>query len=247
MPTTETAKTVPETPAASGGQRASLASDVYERLRDLIVSLRLSPGSPLSESDLTVRLKASRTPIRQALHRLQHEGFIVATRVGSTTRMQVAPLTIEDMRELHAILGVLEGLAARGAAALPDVRRRELAQAMRHINDELRKAWKAGPGKMREAQDLHIAFHRSFVEAGAPPRLRAVLNALQPQVERYERVYTAAFAAEFGESLEEHEQIIDAIAAGKPDEAERAAVLNWRRGTDRYVKIVKRFGERGTW
>lgn len=227
--------------------RPTLADEVYRQLRDLIVALKLSPGTPLSESDLTVRLGVSRTPIREALQRLHREGFAVVQHVGTISRMLVAPMTIDDMRELHAILSALEGLAARAAAQLPDSERTALAERMAHLNLELRSAWKAGAQRVRDAQDLHVQFHRAFAEAAAGPRLRAELDAIQPQVERYERVYTAALANEFGESLAEHEVIVEAIAAGDPDAAERAVVTNWRRGTERYAQIVHHLGERGSW
>ena len=227
--------------------RRSLADRVYRQLRDLIVSLKLSPGSTLSETDLTGRLGVSRTPLRQALHRLQREGFVFVTRAGSVARLVVAPLTTEDMRELHAILGVLEGLAAREAAAQPEKRRTSLARRLRQLNDELRRAWREGPLRVRDAQDLHVQFHRAFVESAAGRRLRAELDSLQPQVERYERVYTAALASEFEDSLVEHDGIIAAIDAGDADAAERAVVTNWRRGTDRYTRIVASLGERGNW
>jgi DNA-binding GntR family transcriptional regulator len=227
--------------------RSTLADDVYRQLRDLIVALKLSPGTPLSESDLTVRLGVSRTPIREALQRLHREGFAVVQHVGTISRMLVAPMTIEDMRELHGILSALEGLAARAAAQLPDADRSALASRMADVNRQLRAAWKAGPQRVRDAQDLHVQFHRAFAEAAAGPRLRAELDAVQPQVERYERVYTAALGSEFGESLTEHELIVAAIDSGNADEAERAVVTNWRRGTERYAQIVHHLGERGSW
>lgn len=230
-----------------GTPKQTLADDVHRQLRDLIVALKLSPGTPLSESDLTKRLGVSRTPIREALQRLHQEGFAVVSQVGSVSRMVVAPLTIDDMRELHAILSVLEGLAARAAAQLPDGPRRALAALMADLNRELRAAWKAGAPRMRDAQDLHVRFHRAFVEAAAGRRLLWELDAIQPQVERYERVYTGALASEFRESLEEHDQMVAAIAQGNPDEAERTVINNWRRGTERYVKIVQNLGERGSW
>jgi DNA-binding GntR family transcriptional regulator len=227
--------------------KETLADEVHRQLRDLIVALKLSPGTSLSESELTMRLGVSRTPIREALQRLHQEGFAVVHHVGAISRMVVAPMTVEDMRELHAILSALEGLAARAAAQLPDAARQALAGRMANINTDLRAAWKAGPQRVRSAQDLHVQFHRTCAEAAAGPRLLAELNAIQPQVERYERVYTAALAPEFSESLLEHEQIVAAIAAGDADEAERAVIKNWRRGTERYAQIVHHLGERGSW
>ncbi|HUG55109.1 MAG TPA: GntR family transcriptional regulator [Vicinamibacteria bacterium] len=230
-----------------GKPQEGLGRDAYEQIRDLIVALKLSPGAPLSESDLTLRLGVSRTPIRQALHRLEQEGFVVAHRHGSISRLCVAPLTIEDMKELHAIFSALEGLAARSVAQLPEAPRLAVAAAMRRLNQDLRAAWQARPGRMRDAQDLHVRFHRTLDEAVTGRRLSGELRALQPQVERYERVYTAALVVEFAEALQEHDEMIEAIAKGDADGAERATIGNWRRGSERYARIVQDLGERGTW
>jgi DNA-binding GntR family transcriptional regulator len=238
---------VAKKPAKRGKPQAGLGRDAYEQIRDLIVALKLSPGAPLSESDLTQRLGVSRTPIRQALHRLEQEGFVVVQRHGSIARLCVAPLTLEDMRELHAIFSALEGLAARSVAQLPEAPRRELATRLRQINEDLRAAWQARPGRMRDAQDLHVRFHRTLDAAVTGRRLSSELRALQPQVERYERVYTAALVTDFAEALEEHDQMIQAIAEGDADAAERSTIANWRRGSERYARIVQDIGERGSW
>lgn len=224
-----------------------LGRDAHEQIRHLIVALKLAPGAPLSESELTLRLGVSRTPIRQALHRLEQEGFVVAQRYGSIFRLCVAPLTIEDMKELHAIFSALEGLAARSAAQLPDEPRQKLAARLGRLNDELRAAWQARPGRMREAQDLHVAFHRTLDEAVVGRRLSNELRALQPQVERYERVYTAALITDFADALQEHEAMIEAIRKGDADAAERSTIANWRRGSERYARIAQDVGERGNW
>jgi DNA-binding GntR family transcriptional regulator len=240
-------KKASKTAARRAKAQEGLGRDAYEQIRDLIVALKLSPGAPLSESDLTLRLGVSRTPVRQALHRLEQEGFVVVHRHGSISRLCVAPLTLEDMRELHAIFSALEGLAARSVAQLPADGRRELAARLRQINEELRAAWEARPSRMRDAQDLHVRFHRTLDEAVTGRRLSSELQALQPQVERYERVYTAAMVIDFAEALQEHEAIVAAVAAGDPDEAERCAISNWRRGSERYARIVQDIGERGSW
>jgi DNA-binding GntR family transcriptional regulator len=228
---------------------ASVTAEVYERLREVIISLALAPGAPLIETDLAARLGVSRTPVRAALLRLQQEGFIHVHHVGHVTRAIVAPLTGEDMRELHFMLGALEGLAVRKAARLSvDVRNR-LSAAMEAINRELRAVSEGTRPQVRHAQDLHVRFHRSYVEAAAGPRLLNELNALQPQVERYERVYTGALVHghHFQAALNEHEEIVDAVKQGDPERAEAAVVANWRNGAQRYIPIVAMLGERGTW
>ena len=240
-------RTATKTSARRRKPQEGLGRNAYEQIRDLIVALKLSPGAPLSESELTQRLGVSRTPIRQALHRLEQEGFVVAHRHGSISRLCVAPLTIEDMRELHAIFSALEGLAARHAAQLPDTPRLELGASLRQLNEDLRAAWEARPSRMRDAQDFHVRFHRTLDKAATGRRLSSELRALQPQVERYERVYTAAMVTDFAEALNEHDAILEAIVAGDPDEAERCAIANWRRGSERYARIVQDLGERGSW
>ncbi len=225
----------------------SLGHDAHQQIRDLIVAMKLSPGAPLSESELTLRLGASRTPIRQALQQLEQEGFVIAHRHGAITRLSVAPMTVDDMRELHAIFGALEGLAARSATQLPDAARLDLAARLEGLNNDLRAAWQSRPNSLREAQDLHVAFHRAIDEAVTGRRLSAELRAFQPQVERYERVYTSALLTDFSDALKEHKDMIEAIRKGDPDAAERATVENWRRGSDRYERVVQDLGERGSW
>ena len=225
----------------------SLGHDAHQQIRDLIVALKLSPGAPLSESELTLRLGASRTPIRQALQQLEQEGFVVAHRRGAITRVSVAPMTVEDMRELHSIFGALQGLAARSATQLPDAARHDLAARLEGLNNDLRAAWQSRPHSQREAQDLHVAFHRAIDEAVTGRRLSAELRAFQPQVERYERVYTSALLTDFSDALKEHEDMIEAIRRGDADAAERTTVENWRRGSERYERVVQDLGERGSW
>ncbi len=230
------------------GQASAVTTGAYGRLRALILSGGLAPGAPLIETDLSLRLGVSRTPIRAALQRLQQEGFVVATRVGQLTRAIVTPLTTIDMREVHYMVGALEGLSARLAAGLPSADRTALATRMEKINTELRAAVEGRPPEIPRAQDLHVRLHRAPVEAAAGRRLLGELDALHPQAERYERVYTA-FIDEAGlrTSLQEHDEIVRAIRGGDAEAAERAATANWRNGADRYRPIVAMLGERGSW
>lgn len=208
---------------------------------------KLPPGLMLAETELGIRLGVSRTPIRAALHRLQHERFVQTMRVGNLLRALVTPLTAGDMAELFAIVGALEGVAGEHAAKLPDEPRKQLASKMREINRRLSAAAGSRPLKIVAAQDLHVQFHRSYVEAAAGPRLIAQLDALQPHAERYERVYTTALIGEFGASLSEHDSIIDTIDSGDAQEAASLVASNWRNGATRYRQVLEIIGEKGIW
>ena len=209
----------------------------YEQLRELIVSGRLEPGERLVEADLGVRLRVSRTPIRTALHRLEQEGFVVRTGGHRESRLLVAGVTPEDARELFSMLGATEGLCARWAAACDAPVRQALAREMRDINARIAQASSDPTVHAADLYDLDVVFHRIYVEAGSGPRLRAQHNAIKPQAERYERVYRA-LVTDIGSAVGEHEAIVRAIEAGRPDDAQRAVEENWRNAAERLVRVI---------
>lgn len=221
----------------------------YEKLRELIVRGRLAPGTRLIENEITERLGTSRTPVRSALHRLRQEGYVVAQGGGSgkEPRLRVAPLTHDDARELFSIVGELEGLAAHGAAELPAPRRADLVRRLRQINTELSAAATEQPRDPMRLFDLDGAFHRSYVEAGAGPRLLAFHEAMKPQAERYIRLYVSALVDQIGKSVEEHEVIVRSIQAGEPEAAQIAVRTNWQSAAERLSGVIATLGERGSW
>jgi len=226
------------------GQDAGAAT--YARLRHLIVGGLLAPGSPLIESDLTARLRVSRTPVRAALQRLEQEGFVRGATPGSR-RTSVAPLTVDDLREVFLMVGALEATSARQAAVLDTPAREAIAAAMEDLNARMRAALAQRPPDLVGAQDLHLRLHRAFVDAVAGPRLKAELDVLSPQAERYQRVYGVATIYAIDELVRSHASLAAAIRAGDADRAEQAAGADWRLTSERHREIVVMLGERGSW
>ena len=216
-------------------------------MRDLIVAGRLAPGAPLVEAELSDRLGVSRTPVRAALQRLQQEGFAGASKAGTMLRAIVAPLTADDMREVFLMVGALEATAARLAAGLDAGRRTVLADALETLASDLRAAAASRPPDVVRAHDLHARFHRTFATAAAGPRLAAELEVLQPQAERYERVYSSAVVSSVDEAARDHAAVVDALRAGDADGIERAVARDWRGAVERYAQVVTILGERGNW
>lgn len=229
---------MPEPIAETGQPNEDRVGLVFAELQQMIVSGRLAPGASINESRLAERLGLSRTPVRAALQRLQQAGYVHVEKPGKYARLTVAPLSIEDMRELFLIMGNLEGLAAAKVAALPLEQREAVASEMERINQQLYAAGSASPPDLRSAQDLHVHFHRVHVEAAAGPRLWSQIAAIHPLVERYERLYTQALMSQIATSVEEHANIVTAIRAGDPEVAERRVALNWRNGAERYERAV---------
>ena len=205
----------------------------------------LPPGARIAERAVAERLGLSRTPVRSALHRLQQEGFVSSVGRGQDQRLIVAPLTLEDGREVILIVAHLEGLAAHTAALLPDDRRKTIVARLREINREL-----AAESKRREFMrifDLDVAFHRAYVEDVVGPRLLALHRSIKPQIERYTRLYISSLVDTLPTSVKEHEVIIRAIAAGDAATAQHAVETNWRNAAERLAKVIATLGERGSW
>ncbi len=226
--------------------RDDRATRAYEQLRELIVHGRLAPGTWVIESDVAARLGVSRTPVRAALQRLEQEGYIVGTARGQQYRAAVSPLTREDARELFAIVGEVEALAARRAALLAPAPRATLEAELRTLNERMRAASLPRPDQ-NLLFDADTAFHLRYVVGGSGPRLLALHAAIKPQAERYIRLYYSALVEEIAISLSEHEVIIDAIARGEPDAAQLAVEVNWRNAAERLQRVIDSVGERGSW
>lgn len=231
----------------SGARDADRSSEVYAKLRDLIVRGRLAPGARITETDAAGRLGVSRTPVRAALQRLAQEGYIVVTNSGRRRRPMVAPLTREDATELLHIVAEVEGLAARYAASLNPKLRGQLGAQLRQLNEELRRAAQARRPDANQVFELDQALHRRLVEAAAGSRLLSLHEAIKPQAERYGRVYAAALTDEISASVEEHAQLIHAVESGDPDAAQRAVLTNWRNAAARLSHVIDAMGEKGSW
>ncbi len=218
----------------------------FQQVRELIVLGRLSPGTWVVEGDLAERLNISRTPVRAALHWLQREGYVHEHRTANKCRIVVAPLTKEDAGELYSIIGHTEGLAGRQVAALPEPERAALAAKMAKLNSRLAAAEGSSAG-LGSIFDLDRQFHALVVEAGAGPRLQALHSSVEPQAERYWRLYASSILHDLKLSVGEHEEVIAAVRAGDPDALERALQMNWTCGWERLSKVMEVFGERGSW
>ena len=104
--------------ATNSKRKESMSDRVYEALKDDIFEFRLIPGDKFSEGDVGTRLNASRTPVREALYRLQREGFVeVLFRSG----WQVKPFDFQQVEELYDLRITLERAAMHKLCQLPEI------------------------------------------------------------------------------------------------------------------------------
>lgn len=228
-------------------ERGHSVAAAYRKLRQMIIAGQLPPGGWLIEAELANRLGISRTPLRAALQALQKEGYVRSSGGGVKSRMSIAPLTGEDAQELYSIIGHLEGLAARLTAELPEDRRRQISARLAGFNRGLTQQSRERRPDPDCIFELDLNFHRAVVEAGAGPRLLELHGTVQPQAERYWRLYAAAILDELKESVREHAAIIQALEAGDSAAAELGVQINWMNGAARLAKVIESRGERGNW
>ena len=233
--------------SAADAPHGSRPDQVYARLRDLIVVGSLAPGSRIVETEIANRLGVSRTPVREALQRLQQEGYVMGAPGAQQSRLTVAPLTQADVHELLTVVGALEGLGGAGAARLDAAERKSLARELRAMNADFHKAGRGAPVDHSRLYEADERLHRRIVEACAGPRLLALHDAVKPQAERYIRMYISMLTSDIRASVDEHETIVDAIEEGRADDAQHAIEVNWRHAAERLGKVIAVAGERGAW
>jgi DNA-binding GntR family transcriptional regulator len=240
-------ESLPFSMSDAAGPALDRGSDTYRRLRELIVSGRLAPGTRVVENNVATRLQVSRTPVRGALLRLEQEGFIVSTPGPRRTRLSVAPLTREDGEEVFWIVGELEAIAANRVASRAREDRAVIVEELRRVNAELRAASEEPEPDARRMFDLHTEFHAGYVRAGSGPRLQTLHASIRSQADRYRRLYSSALGGGIASSLEEHDLIAAAIEAGDSGQAEAGVRSNWRNAAERLAALIDTVGERGTW
>jgi DNA-binding GntR family transcriptional regulator len=208
--------------SASPLARVCLSDAAYARLRDWILDGTLAPGEPLRDEALAEALGMSRTPIREALRRLEEDGLAVST---ATRRTHVSPVTVKQAREVYPIMATLEGFAVRLAAASMDA---EPLEAMRVANARLADALAACNAADATAADE--ALHLAFVTRCDNDELIALLVDLRSKVRRIEQVFWGTDETDRTPSVQDHAALIAALAIGDIAGAERALARNWERG-----------------
>jgi DNA-binding GntR family transcriptional regulator len=234
--------------ASAKAEHGTSLRTAFQAIRELIVHGKLSPGTWIVEGDLAEHLGMSRTPVRGALHWLQREGYVLEQKSASKSRMFVAPLTKDDAKELYSIIGRMEGMAGREAAGLPESDRAAIAGKLRSLNRKLIDIVTDGrPSAAGGIFEIDRNFHRTIVAAGAGPRLTVLHNAIEPQAERYWRLYASSIIHDLHLSIEEHDKIISAIEEGDANRVEKGLKVNWDNGCQRLARVIDMFGERGSW
>ncbi len=192
----------------------SAAERAYAAIRSRILSGETGEGTPLREALLASELGVSRTPVREALRRLDAEG-LVTLEVNRGAHVRSWPP--EALDEIFGLRALIEGRGARLAAAVHDG---DAVPDLHVAAEEMLTL--ATRGKARDLDriaDLNNAFHRSVLELSRSPYLQELREELI-QLPLIRRTFHQYSPSALDRSLRHHVELADAIAVGDPDWAE---------------------------
>lgn len=198
-------------------KRALLRDDVYSSLRDAIIDGTLVPGERLRDPELADWLGVSRTPIREAVARLEAAGLVQTMPGRYTIVSRVENKAILDAQEVAA---AMHELAVR--LAVPRITGPELA-AMEQANTRFAEA--LDTGDVDAALDSDTDFHGVTVRASRNDVIASVLEQVTPLLRRAERLRFSSLSGR--DSIAQHRRIIDLCRAGDSHGAALAARENW--------------------
>jgi DNA-binding GntR family transcriptional regulator len=182
---------------------SDLKNWAYETIKQTILNGGVNAGDQLRIEALAGQLGTSRTPIREALLKLESEGLVrAASRVGYFVR----DLTRKDLQELFELRDVLESYAAGRAAVLVD------DQDLQRLKEYQRRAKKAiNEGITSEFMDMEIEIHSLILRKAGNTRLIKMIGSIKDLIKR-ERILSLQSSENILESYKEHQQIIAAVS-----------------------------------
>lgn len=202
------------------------ASDVYVKLREEIVSGSLAAGAPLVEGTVAARYGMSRTPVREALRRLQQDGLVERADRG----MRVRTRSPEEILEIYEVRIVLEAEAARGAAE------RATRLDLMRIAGALDRMKAADPADAGAMAATNRAFHEALWSASHNGTLVDVLTRLHSHLTRYPAT-TLTSPGRWDTVLTEHADMLAAIETRDGETAGRIAREHMTEARDIRLRI----------
>lgn len=215
-------------------QKASLSQQAYSELKERIMTGKFSVGEHYLEPEIAEMLGISRTPAREALIRLAHEGLIdLKPRRG----VQVKPLFLHDLKEIYEVLTSLESTAVWLAA------KRKLAdkdmQSLKSTVDEMDEALVRGDLDAWAAAD--VKFHMLLVELGNNNRIRQLVKTYFDQAHRV-RMLTLKLRPKPVDSNKDHRAVVEMIEKGNAEEARRIHYEHREKAGELLLSLLESYG-----
>jgi DNA-binding GntR family transcriptional regulator len=220
------------------GKKLSLVDDAYGKLKAAIRDNEFPPGYQGSEQEIATRLGMSRTPVHEAVIRLQEEGLV---RVLPRRGVVVCAISADDMREIYEVIIALECAAAELLAQRPSEERLATARELELANKAMEKALRSDDlTAWAKADEL---FHRLLIEHSGNKRLLRMYHTIMDQSHRA-RMITLRIRPKPEGSAAEHRSIVEAIKRGSPSEARELAKNHRVRASRQLIPLLRQVGLR---
>lgn len=220
--------------------RREFHTKAYQYVKERIMERTYKPGQYLSDSQIANELNISRTPVRDGLRRLQHEGFLISQ---SGKGWKVYSLTLEDIQEIFEIKVELEGMIARKAALCEN---KKAQSKMREKLQRMKYAFEMNDLEAWRKADMEL--HDVIFEMSDNERATRIIKDLNDQWYRV-RIGLIAMEGRMERSNREHQAIVENIIAGNAEGAEtvmRAHLIKVREELERVlVNFVLPFAQEG--
>jgi GntR family transcriptional regulator, rspAB operon transcriptional repressor len=198
-------------PAIRLDRYRQVAPQLYETLREMIVSLELAPGTTLVRSEIAARFGVSQTPVRDALQLLQQEGLVDIFPQAAT---QVSRIDLASATQAHFLRRAVEAEMVRTLATSPDA---ALVARLR--------AWVAEQARLSAAKDeegfsrADQSFHLELYEATGQQELYRLVRSRSGHIDRMRRLHVPT-RGKMQRIVADHKALVEAIAAGSPERAQ---------------------------
>jgi DNA-binding GntR family transcriptional regulator len=203
--------------------------NLYIVLREEIILGQLMPGERLTENELAQRFSCSRSPVREALQRLQKEGFVeVLPRRGAV----VTKTSPQEVFDYYGLLKVLEGKAVEWAA--PHLTALDL-EALERTNRAMREIKADSQTSIEDWVRLNMDFHRLFRVRCGNLKMDWLVEEIRSRITRF--LYTSLMVPAFDEYVEDHELILRHLRKGEAGKARKVM----EKHVERAQAVLNRF------
>lgn len=219
--------------SSKGHQDGNAWVRVYEFLKDGIISGTYGPGEKLNEREIARLANVSRTPTREALRALEHEGFVSTI---AKRGVFVKKYSLDELDVLQKMLVRLESLAVE--MALPGLAKNDLAYLQKMTN---RMKSLATRRNYREYLTLNFEFHLFFARKSESKELLDAISQLRKRVFRFYHAHVT-LAHDPKQYVEDHQEIIDALAGKIDKKPERLMEAHINRARSSFMAFYRDFG-----
>lgn len=204
---------------------------IFNTLREAIITGELKPGMRLMEVQLAEKMGVSRTPIREAIRKLELEGLVnMIPRKGA----HVADLSVKDIIDVLEVRASLDGLATSLAAArITESELKELKQVQEQFISYMER------GNLQGTVRKDVEFHDIIYRSSRNDKLIQIVSNLSEQVHRFRIIYLKDFSSPRNVA-KEHAEIIEAIASKDPEVAQKMAAKHIKNQEVTIIKSIEK-------